>query len=82
MRKTLRELTHHSFRAGLTRREFQRLVHTSGIERATFRTYFLTHHGLERPALRRPSSTIPPPPLGSLPIRVAKSLYVSSEGRR
>ena len=75
--KTLRALTHNSFRAGLTRREFQHLVRATGIERARFRTYFLTHHGLERPALRRPSSRTTTR-LGSLPIRIAKSLYLSS----
>lgn len=74
--KLLRQLTENSFRAGLTYREFKALAGLAGIERARARTYFITHLGLERHALR-PDAQHEPVLLGSLPTQLIKSLYLS-----
>ncbi len=75
---TLRRLTHGSFRAGLTLREFKRLVRISGIDRATVRPYFITHLGLERPALNPSRRSSPSVLLGSLPDRLIRTFYLSN----
>ena len=76
--RRLCQLTRDSFRAGLTRGEFQRLVAAAGVERAKVRTHFITHLGLERPARAQMAAAAEPIFLGSLPIRLMKSLYLSS----
>ena len=75
--RTLRALTHSSFRAGLMLGEFRRLVADSGIERARVRSYFITHLGLERPARHPQPWPLAPILLGSMPIRLMKSFYLS-----
>ncbi|HAM41384.1 MAG TPA: SAM-dependent methyltransferase [Candidatus Omnitrophica bacterium] len=77
-RPRLKQLTRDSFRAGLTRGEFTRLVASAGIERAKVRSFFLTHLGLERPARAQMAAAAEPILLGSLPTRLMKSLYLSN----
>jgi len=73
----LREQTRGSFRAGLTKHEYQELARDAGVERATIRTHFLTHQSIERVATPyRPfaSDRMPGYPVS---VRVMKSFYVS-----
>jgi len=54
----MKEQTSASFRAGLTLSEFRRLVAEARIDRASVRVHWLTHQGIERPAM---PFELPPP---------------------
>ena len=76
----LREQTVGSFRAGLTKSEFQQLVRDAGLDRTAIRTHFLTHQSLERAAF--PYRTFSRArPAFSPAVRAMKSLYVSRPRR-
>jgi len=75
--RRLREQTIASFRAGLTAREFARLVDSVGVEGATLRRHFLTHQSIQRAAI--PYAAAPQPQTTSSPIvKVLKWVFVSS----
>ncbi len=75
--RTLRRLTYDSFYAGLTYREFKRLIRRARIPDASHRAYFITHIGLERPARTSEPVRVPTTPASSWVTRLAKSLYLS-----
>jgi len=75
----LRRLTYDSYRAGLTYRDFVRLVDDAGLHGASVRRYTLTHIGIERLAVPAMEFIGPIPVQGVPPMRrLLKSFYLSS----
>jgi ubiquinone/menaquinone biosynthesis C-methylase UbiE len=77
----LRAQTEASFRAGLMFEEFQELVRKSGIERATTRRFFLTHQGVERPALSGAAAPAGNHARGAWLHRAVRTFYLSPSPR-
>jgi ubiquinone/menaquinone biosynthesis C-methylase UbiE len=75
--RKMREQTSASFRAGLTVREFRRLVRDAGIEGARITTHLLTHLGVERPAMPYEASPTDRVPRYPALVRAIKSYYLS-----